>query len=151
MTELSLAETAIEVALFEPEAPLIGGGQISLGAALSSHASADGFRKCGASGAIRNFRLRNVVLDGDDLTLFQRGMLIRDTCYFLPDSQETKRAARAEAVTDLGDERVYIIACNLRQHHYGHWMMQCLPTIDRSLRHRSSEEVCLVMRDIEPW
>lgn len=151
MTELRLADAALEIARFEEAASLAGGGQVSLGSRLSAHASAEGFRRLGASGTVRNYKLRDVVLDGDSLTLFKDGIPVSDTFYLIPGALKRALVVRPEAVVDPGDDRVYIIACNTRHHHYGHWMMQCLPAIDWSLRNRPETEVCLVMRDIEPW
>lgn len=125
---------------------------MALGAALAAHVAAGQFRKIRASGTIRSFGLNEVALDGDTLALFKDGRLIADTCYFLDANQPAEELSlRSDRLVDLPGDRVHVMGCNLRQHHYGHWMTQCLPALHGSVGCYGAENVCLVVRALEPW
>jgi hypothetical protein len=151
VAKLSLIDAADEFACFEEPAFITGGGDVSLGKAFSSRPNAGSFRRMRASGTIRNFKLRDVVLDADNLVLLKDGKLISDTCYFVPDEPMPDLRLGPDVITELASDEVGIVACNLRHHHYGHWMMQCLPSIDWSVRFRDAKNIRLITRALDPW
>lgn len=151
MAELTLKDAADQVTLLEQSAFLAGGGMSELGAALAAHSTAGLFRTIRVSGAIHNYDLTEVVLDADTLILFKGGQPVADTYYFVADDGKAGGAREVGRLANAAAAPIHIIGCNLRQHHYAHWMMQCLPAIDWSIRHYGRDNVCLVLRELEPW
>jgi capsular polysaccharide biosynthesis protein len=83
--------------------------------------------------------------------LLKDGRLISETSYFLPDDVQDSVRVRHDGLVRLADTEDVIVACNRVHNHYHHWMTQCLPAIDWSLRQARSEKVRLVLPRLEPW
>ncbi len=102
-----------------------------------------------ATAIVRNFRLKDVILDGTGLILFHDGAEITDTRYLLPPNYQTN--PEKQPVTNLSGDADYILGFNRGHVGYHHWIMQCLPAIDWGLRNRRTKPVRLVLPELAPW
>jgi capsular polysaccharide biosynthesis protein len=146
-----IAEAAAEVVYFEKSMILRQPSDVVLGRAFSAHSAAGSFGKVRTSATVRNFLLRDVVLDADTLLLLKDGKVIPETSYFLPEDVQNAVRVRHDALLRVVDTKDVIVACNRVHNHYHHWMTQCLPAIDWSLRQARSENVLLLLPRLEPW
>ena len=75
VAELPIAEAADEIVYFEKAAVFFGENEIVLGDALYRLRTASGFAPARLSTTVRNFRLRNVILDARTMLLLRPGIL----------------------------------------------------------------------------
>lgn len=152
--KLSLAEVA-STAFVERQSLFSGRSVIELNEKLDLHAKAQDFAAARRTGFIRIFTLHDVVLDGQTLILSKDGCIIPETDYFAPDHVEPTEPNAAP----LAPDEVLVVACNNQHWGYQHWLAQCLPAIDWSLRHLRSPEggqvpdgkIRLLLPDLLPW
>jgi capsular polysaccharide biosynthesis protein len=149
--DLPIAKATNEVIFFEKATILVQHGDIVLGDALAAHRSVRSFARVRTGATVRNYRLQDVVLDADSMMLFKDGKLIPETSYFVPDDLQSSTRVRQDSLLRLLDTGTAIVACNRVHHHYQHWMTQCLPAIDWSIRERSHENVRLILPPLEQW
>ena len=83
-SEVSILKAASETGYFEKSTLFPGRGTIELSDTMSRHPAADMFRPIRITTCVRNFQLRDVVLDTDTLLLFKDGAKITETSYFAP-------------------------------------------------------------------
>jgi|GEM_PF-2855833 len=69
----------------------------------------------------------------------------------MPPDSERDLEARANNVVALDDTEDFVIASNNIHFNYLHWMTQCLPAIDGSLRQKRSRGVRLLLPVLAPW
>jgi hypothetical protein len=110
---------------------------ISLGEALSRDGASRAFEKVDVTATVKNYRLENVLLNADTLLLFQAGHAIPETAYFKP--------------TFLPDDEDFVLGYNNAHRGYQHWLTQCVPAIDWSLRQSRTRVVRLLLPPLEPW
>ncbi|MEA2727866.1 MAG: hypothetical protein QOF70_2341 [Acetobacteraceae bacterium] len=127
-----------------------GPSRISLGEALSQHESGYTFGASDITTAVRNHTLRNVVLDTNSLILWQEGQAIAETVYFEPWYAFLPVAEPAE-LTVVPDDEDLIFGYNNAHWGYQHWLTQCLPAIDWSLRQKRTRGVRLILPRLELW
>lgn len=145
---LALADIAESTAFIERERIFHGRSIISLGAALASRESSFAFKGLAITATLRNHTLRNVVLDANTLRLLKDGEIIPETEYFAPAFDPSPDQSVS---TPLSDNEVLIFGCNNQHWGYHHWLTQCLPAIDWSLRQTRSLTVRLLLPELQPW
>ena len=95
------------------------------------------FRARNRTATIRNFRLRDVVVDGETLFVYKCGRLIAETA-----SLRHHLAAEAKLPASIAptvERHLHVIfGCNPNWRSYTHWMLQCLPAIDWSVTPRTA-------------
>jgi hypothetical protein len=149
---LPLAQLADETTIFQRSTVLRPISKIVLGKALLEHHSGNAFTPVPVSGTIRNFQLRNVVLDADSLVLLKDGKPIPETAYFVPEELYHSVRLNPNSLVCLDGTESVIIGFNRVYNHYQHWITQCLPAIDSSLRNRKQHnKVRVVLPPLEPW
>ena len=145
-----IAEAAVATVYFEQARPFNGRSKICLSDAILRHAKGLSFRALGVTTTVKNYTLADVVLDGKTLILFQDGRPIPETAYFVPPQDELTTIARGAPVRLDGNEDI-IICFNNAHAGYQHWLTQCLPAIDWSMRRQRTRKVRLVLPKLESW
>jgi capsular polysaccharide biosynthesis protein len=100
---------------------------------------------------VRNYVIENVVLDADTLVLVQDGQPIPETVYFLPSEKGRRPSVQHDALIRLPYDQDVIVGYNNAHQGYQHWLTQCLPAIDWSLRQQRNNPVCLLLPKLAPW
>jgi len=149
-TSPSLAEAATATDFFERTRIFEGRSGISLGDALGRHAGGLSFKALGVTATVRNYTLANVVLDGDSLILFRNRCAIPETAYFEPPDSVRYLSDQVEPAWLPSNEDL-IFGYNNAHWGYQHWLTQCLPAIDWSLREKRKRDVRLILPALEPW
>lgn len=123
---------------------------IALGDALAGHPNHIYFKAIVTTLTVRNYTLRDVVLDADTLLLLKDGEVIPETDYFATAFDPADRPEEALSEPS-GDDEVLIFGYNNQHWGYQHWLTQCLPAIDWSLRQFRTETVRLLLPELQPW
>lgn len=150
-SEVSILKAANETGYFEKSTLFPGRGTIELSDAMSRHPAADMFRPIRITTCVRNFQLRDVVLDTDTLLLFKDEAKISETSYFAPEYAEKAAHVRTDRLVPLDDDCSYALVHNKVHGVYQHWLTQCLPAIDWSLRGRNARDVRLILPRLNAW
>ncbi len=99
---------------------------------------------------MRNHTLADAVLDAESLILFQDGDAIPETAYFEPAQAARHLPDHPEPIL-VPDGEDLIFGYNNAHLGYQHWLTQCVPAIDWSLRQRRARPVRLILPHLEPW
>ena len=119
--------------------------------ALLRHPASPQLQSVGVTATVRNYKLPNVVLDADTGLLFQDRLLIPETSYFAPADAGSDRNTHRAGLVRLEDGEDIIIGYNQAHWGYQHWLTQCLPAIDWSLRQQRARGVRLMLPPLAPW
>ena len=149
-TRQSLEAAAARADVFEPTCLFRGRSEIALGEALARHPVSLNFYALGATTAVRSHTLEHVVLDTNSLILFKDGQAIAETVYFEP-AGAARRLSGNVALTSLPDDEDLVFGYNNAHLGYQHWLTQCLPAIDWSLRRKRARGVRLILPRLAPW
>jgi capsular polysaccharide biosynthesis protein len=149
--EISINTAADEASFFETAQLFPDSRELVLGSALQNHEAARGFIALGVTQAVRNFRLGNVVLDADSGLLFKDGHAIPETSYYISADHFHGVRVNEGALIRLNDSEHLIMGYNRAWRNYQHWLTQCLPSIDWSLRQQRHEGIRLILPPLEPW
>jgi capsular polysaccharide biosynthesis protein len=147
---LALADVAETKVFIERERIFHGQSVIRLGDTLASHPSAVFFKAIAATITLRNYTLRNIVLDADTLLLLKDGEIIPETSYFAP-AYDHRQPLNEKPPIPLGENEVFVFGYNNQHWGYQHWLTQCLPAIDWSLRQTPTHDVRLLLPNLTPW
>jgi hypothetical protein len=150
LPDCSIASAAIEVSYFERALLFKGRGSIHLAPNLERHPAGQTFKPVNVTTAVRNYTLKDVILDSETLFIFVNGRRIRETNYFGP-SDKDQRAINTPALVRLDDCEDVIIGYNNAHLGYQHWLTQCVPAIDWSLRQTRSRDVRLLLPILQRW
>lgn len=148
---VSIAVAARATDYFEKLCLFQGRPDIKLSETLSHQRGGAGFWATGVTTAVRNYTIENVVLDADTLLLVQGGRVIPETAYFVPEDKRAGPKVDQAALVRLEASEDIIIGYNNAHRGYQHWLTQCLPAIDWSLRQRRTRGYRLLLPKLEPW
>jgi hypothetical protein len=148
--DCSIASVAIEVKYFERAALFRGLGGVHLAPSLERHPGGQAFKPVSLTTTVRNYTLQNVMLDADSLCIFVNGRRIRETNYFAPPGKDYPTIETSALVKLDGGEDI-IVGYNNAHIGYQHWLTQCIPAIDWSLRQPRSRNVRLLLPNLQPW
>lgn len=148
---ISVLNAAKEAVYFEKSMLFPGRADIVLGRSLSRHPAAALFHPARVTSCVRNFRFDDVVLDAGTLLLFKGPAKISESAYFVARHAEEAAHVRDGSIIHLDDASSYVLAHNQVHGVYQHWLTQCLPAIDWSLRNRENEKVCLILPTLVGW
>ncbi|WP_158927142.1 DUF563 domain-containing protein [Acidisphaera sp. S103] len=146
---LPIATAAAATTYIERKRLFKGQSGIDLCDALASRPNGAFFNAAGGTATVRNYTLEDVILDATTLLLLKNGQVIAETVYFLPGNDDGHRSMQPTA--PLGENEVLVFGTNNAHWGYQHWLMQCLPAIDWSLRQTRTEDVRLLLPDMQPW
>ena len=94
---------------------------------------------------------RTLCSDSDTLLLFRDGLVIPETAYFVPEDKRVHLKIDQAALVRLEASEDIIIGYNNAHWGYQHWLTQCLPAIDWSLRQDHPRGHRLLLPQLEPW
>jgi capsular polysaccharide biosynthesis protein len=147
---LALSDLAEPKTIIERERIFNGQSVISLGDALTGHPNNIYYKALATTLTVRNYTLRNVVLDANTLLLLKDGDIISESDYFAPPYEPGRHLIEPPSAP-LGDNEVLVFGYNNQHWGYQHWLTQCLPAIDWSLRQTRTHTVRLLLPDLRPW
>jgi hypothetical protein len=128
-----------------------GNTTIRLNDTLQYHQHAAAFQAIKLTATVRYFNLESVLLDTDTLMLLSRGHPISETAFAIPSHLSDRPAVDPHALIELENREDIIIGYNNAYNGYQHWLIQCLPAIDWSLRQARTHEVRLVLPPLADW
>jgi len=149
-----IAIAAVSSSYFERTRIYHNRAQIRLGPELLSHLHQHGgqtFESVKYTTTVRNYTLENVVLDADSLLLMQDGLTIPETGYFVPRHKSHQLAINNDALIQLTGDADVIVGYNNVHYGYYHWLTQCIPAVDWSLRNQRNRPIRLLMPELQPW
>jgi Glycosyltransferase 61 len=147
-TSRPIAEAAWAVGYFEQSRIHRSRAETRLGEALLRHDGGRFFQAAGVSATVRNYSIANATFDADTGLLFQDRLLIPETSYFVP--KEANGSHRA-GVVSLDNSEDIVIGFNNAHAGYQHWLTQCVPAIDWSLRQKRTKPVRVLLPVLAPW
>jgi capsular polysaccharide biosynthesis protein len=145
---------AVATGYFERTQLLRSQAKVRLGPEMKSHLQGVGgltFEPIKYSTTVRNYTLENVVLDADTLLLVKDGVTIAETAYFVPGHKSHEPGIDENALIRLSPDDDIIFGYNNAHPGYQHWLTQCVPAFDWSLRQKRSRPVRLLMPALQPW
>jgi hypothetical protein len=149
--DLPIGNAAHEILDLERSAPLDGQFDITLGDSFADPALYRHFSRQEQTGAIRLYRMRDVTLDASLMLLLRGRSRISETRYLVTDQEYADTLVKPLPAIPLDPTEHYVIGCNRAWHNYYHWLIQSLPAIDMSLRHRHHRNMTLVLSSLRPW
>lgn len=144
---IPIAAVAVATTHVEEGGPIEGRSSIEPGAALANHPNGFQFRAVMRSATIRHYTLDDVVLDANTLLLFRDALAIAESAYALPNDENADRTLIS--VSEEGES--LILGYNNLHQRYDHWLTQCLPAIDWSLRQMRTQSIRLLLPALQPW
>jgi capsular polysaccharide biosynthesis protein len=148
---LPIAAAATATVFFEQSYLFQGQSEIRLSEGFSHLRDGISFQAAGVTTAVRNYAIENVVLDADTLLLLRDGLVIPETAYFVPEDKRVHLKIDQAALVRLEASEDIIIGYNNAHWGYQHWLTQCLPAIDWSLRQGRARGHRLLLPQLEPW
>jgi Glycosyltransferase 61 len=149
IADRSLAAVAVKTEFFEQTRLFHGRSEITLAEALARHGGLT-YNALGITATVRNYTLEDVVLDGDSLLLFHNGHAIPQTAYFDPAGSIRQLPEGLEPESVAGNEDL-VFGYNNAHWGYQHWLTQCLPAIDWSMRRKRPGGVRLILPPLFDW
>jgi capsular polysaccharide biosynthesis protein len=151
LPETSLAEAADTVEVIERAESFVASGHSVFGPGFSELRSQRAFQTIEKTTELRQYRLSQVHLDTACMVLIKNGRKIRETNYLMwPKDYENAKVLNDDMIR-LDERSEYLLGCNRGPGNYFHWMTQCLPAIDSSLRHSRSDNPTLALRQLGGW
>lgn len=146
-----ISQAAVSISYFEKSRIYRGQAEIRLSDKLRHHAAGRSFLAVGVTTTVRNYTLANVVLEADTGLLYQDRTVIPETAYFEPARAGGDWDKDPEGMIRLDETEDVVIGSNNAHHGYQHWLTQCVPAIDWSLRQQRTRKVRLVLPALAPW
>jgi hypothetical protein len=100
---------------------------------------------------VNSYALRDVLLAAPRLILFHDGDRLRETRYYVDDHDYWITPPPPRETRETGAGETVVVGANLTFRNYYHWMMQCLPAIDHSLRLADGAERVLALPELSGW
>jgi len=100
---------------------------------------------------IDGFDLRDVTLVAARLLLFHNGKRLKETRYLVDDHDYWMIPPMPRAVHEPDGGKIVVIGANLAFRNYYHWLMQCLPALDASVRIVGAANCVLALPPLSGW
>jgi capsular polysaccharide biosynthesis protein len=149
-----IASAAVAVDYFERTHIFDNRAVFRLGSELQEHLQRHGgltFEAIKYTTTVRNYTVENAVLDADTLLLMKDGLTIQETAYFVPGDSSNRPSIDNDALVRLPEGESVIVGYNNAHPGYQHWLTQCVPAIDWSLRQCGTRRVRLLLPALQPW
>lgn len=144
-----IAQASVSTAYFERARVHHSRAEFQFYDPRAGHPADRPFHPLGVTTAVRNYILKNVMLDADTGLLVQDGVTIPETSYFVQEEVDLTGQRAGLVKLDAGEDA--IIGYNNAHGGYQHWLTQCVPAIDWSLRHKRTRPARLVLPSLAPW
>jgi capsular polysaccharide biosynthesis protein len=146
-----LAEAADETITIERATGHRGRGHIRLGESLSRNQHGAAFAALAVTTSVQSHIIANATLDADTLLLLQDGRVIPEAVHYFPRDKAGCPDRGAERLIRLKGGQDVVLGYNNAHRSYRHWLTECLPAIDWSLRRERLRQVRLVLPALEQW
>jgi hypothetical protein len=100
---------------------------------------------------INIFDLRDVVLVAPRLLLFQDGERIAETRCYVDDNDYWRKPPAPRELHEISTDKTVVMCVNLAFQNYYHWLMECLPAIDASVRTIGAGNCVLALPRLTQW
>ena len=150
-TELPITKAALRVASCERSTIFTGMGRIDLGPCPPNLQWGQLFERAHLTTTIKNFFIQDAIIDSNSMALLKDGCLISETFYLAPEEMRKTVRINEESLIKLDDTQDVIFGCNRAHWAYQHWVTQCLPAIDWSLRQTRNKNTLLALPPLRPW
>lgn len=147
---LPIAAAATVTGYFEKSRIFDGQSRINLSDALQRHEAGLSFGSVGLTTQVATYTIENAVLAGDTLILHRDGRAIPETAYFVPDHKRNPVPIDPARLVQLDAGEDLVLGYNNAHAGYQHWLTQCLPAIDSSLRRERTRSVRLLLPALAP-
>ena len=152
VADLPISQAAYEVLEIERGAPLDGDFDVDLGATFTDAQVRGSFARRPTIGPVRNYRLRDVLLDASTSLLVRGRRRIPETRYLIDDGSYADMLTKPLYPTPVEPDGHYIIGCNRAWHNYYHWLIQGIPAIYSGLRHAEDRKITVILPpDVQAW
>lgn len=152
VADLPIAEAAHQVVEIERQAPLDGDFAIDLGPTFTDPGMRATFARRSTIGPVRNYRLRDVLLDASTMLLVRGRRRIPESHHLIDSAAYANMLTKPLLPTPVDPDRHYIIGCNRAWHNYYHWLIDGIPAIESALRFGEDRKLTLVLpADFRPW
>jgi hypothetical protein len=141
-----IAGAAKAIGYFERSTIHRGKSEIRLGKLLSTHPQGHIFNAMGITTTVKNYTIENALSDVNTGLLFQGQTPISETSYFEPSVRRI--GSRSVQIHDGED---LIMGFNRVHDRYQHWLTQCIPAIDWSLRQERKNGPRLLLPPLANW
>jgi hypothetical protein len=148
--DLPIAEAAWDVMEIEPEAPIAGDFEISLGDSFDPDLRAL-FDRRQRTEVLHAYRLRDVTLDASTMLLLKGRSRIAETRYLIDDGAYADVLVKPLYPEPADPTKYYVIGCNRAWYNYYHWLVQTIPAIDASVRRNGLNRLALILPPLRPW
>lgn len=148
LPETTIAESATDTAYFERSEPWVSNASVALGDGFRQD-YADWFGPRDVTATVRNFRLSDVHLDTAAMTLIKEGKRIRETPFLVPPEYYANACVIEHGLVTLDRSVDYVMARAFGN--YYHWLVQTIPSIDWTLRDRSTSNIVLLSGHLTRW
>ena len=100
---------------------------------------------------VNSYALQDVLLAAPRLILFHDGERLSETRYYVDDHDYWITPPPPRETREIGAGETVVVGANLTFRNYYHWMMQCLPAIDQSLRMADAADCVLALPELSGW
>jgi hypothetical protein len=109
------------------------------------------FQRNPGSTEIRSFDLTDIILIPACVALLHANRMVSETRYLFNDDDYRRHWSELSDLQFAGAGKTAVIGFNGAYGNYYHWMMQCLPAIDWSIRNAGAENSILVVPPLSAW
>ncbi len=151
IADLPIYDVASEVFEIERSVPLDSQSDIDLGEHFTELHVRERFSRQVSTELIRNYRVRDVILDASLMLLMRGRTPLRETRYFVTDDEYAATQVKPYPLVHHDPTEHFIIGSNRAWHNYYHWLIQAVPAIDWALRQGGNLKVTLVLPPLRRW
>ena len=151
LADLPIEEAAHEVLEVEHSAVVDQEFEIALGESFNDPGMVRAFSRVSHTLPIRNYRLRDVTLDGSLMLLLRGRRRIPQTRYMVSESEYDHTLTKPLPLIHHDPGQHHVIGTTRAWQNYYHWLIQSVPAIDWSLRNANHRKLTLVMPPLRRW
>jgi len=149
--EISIAAVAAARHMIEHRADCRVAIPPVIGDSFRDPAARAAFQRNPGTTRIDGFDLRDVTLVAARMLLFSNGRRLAETRYLVDDRDYWMTPPSPRTSHEPDDDRTVVIGVNLAFRNYYHWLMQCLPAIDASVRTVGAGHCVLALPPLAGW
>lgn len=149
--EVSIADVATECHLVEAQGDVAISTPPSIAESFRDLDTRAQFQCNPGTIGVNLYDLRDVLLVSARLLLFKDGERIAETRYLVDDREYWMKPPLPRELHRIDAGRTVVVGANLAFGNYYHWLMQCLPAIDCSVRTVGAANCVLALPPLTGW